>query len=52
MEDDVECQDCGWSVPAGALSCSDEVSLRNKPISETVFNRCPDCGSQEIEDFE
>lgn len=52
MEYKIECEKCGWQGDASELVCSDEDDKSNKPVSEIKFNRCPDCYSMDIVDFE
>ena len=47
-----ECSDCGWSGIPADLHCSDEDFESSKPVEETKFDRCPDCGSQNIIEVE
>lgn len=45
MEEELICNNCGWTGDHTML-----VSLTES--LDDPFNRCPDCGSTDIEDFE
>ena len=51
-EDEVECNDCGWTGFASELHCSEEDNQSDKPVSQIAFNQCPRCGSTDVYDID
>lgn len=47
---EVECNHCGWQGSTSAMVCpEDEADL---PVDECHFDRCPECESNDIDDYE
>jgi len=52
MDDEIECQTCGWSGTPDECVCSEEEATSAKPTSECRFSLCPKCGGKDMEDLE
>jgi len=54
MSDQVECLECYWSGLPCELACSDGEyeMIGEERFLHMVRNRCPDCGSTNIEDID
>ena len=46
MEEEIMCENCGWTGEDSMLES------KTDHIDDNTFNRCPDCGSDEITDIE
>lgn len=53
MEEEIICNNCGWTGCSTMLECSEE-DFDNPAISaqDPKFNLCPDCQSDDIEDID
>jgi len=49
---EVQCEGCGWAGYVTELSCSQADYDSIKPSSEIKWDRCPECDSTDIVDFE
>lgn len=47
--EEIICNKCDWSGDSTMLECSDEDFISNN--EGVKFDRCPDCGSKDIEDL-
>ena len=47
-----ECQSCGWQGSESELICSEEDEVSDKPVNQIIFDRCPECGSDEIDEMD
>lgn len=43
------CNDCEWTGDSTMLECTEEDFKSDK--EDVLFNRCPDCGGEDLEDF-
>jgi len=46
------CENCGWSGHESELVCSEEDNKSKKPVNEIAFNLCPNCGSDDVIDYD
>ena len=49
---EIECTACGWQGAGSELQCSEEDFASDKPTSDINFDRCPNCGGTDFEDYE
>ena len=49
---EIKCDDCGWEGFALDLERTQEEVDSGKTAAESNFNRCPDCESSNISDYD